>query len=253
MEQAFDYQAFWQALNPEKIRLVGGVTPPGRLPELSEQQLRALAQHAAMVVEANRKFNLTAITDPAEMAVKHYLDSLSCCLAVDFAAVKSVCDVGAGAGFPGVPLAICFAQTDFTLVESNHKKAAFLERVVEELGLRNSRVIAERAETVGRGTLRESFDVVVSRGVADLAVLAEFCLPLVRVGGSFLAMRGKRGEDELSDSKQVFVILGGGRLSSVRLDIEGAGERVLIIVRKESPTPDKYPRRPGVPEKRPLR
>lgn len=247
-----DYQVFRQALNPEKIRLVGDAAPTGGLPELSEQQLRALAQHAAMLVEANRKFNLTAITDPAEMAVKHYLDSLSCCLAVDFAAVKSVCDVGAGAGFPGVPLAVCFAQTDFTLVESNRKKAAFLERVVGELGLKNCRAIPERAETVGRGALREGFDVVVSRGVADLAVLAEFCLPLVRVGGSFLAMRGKRGEDELSERKHVFVILGGGILESVRLEIDGAGERVLIIVRKESPMPEKYPRRPGMPEKRPL-
>jgi 16S rRNA (guanine527-N7)-methyltransferase len=226
--------------------------PRGEFPRLSEAHLRAFGRHAEMVLEANRRFNLTAITDSAEMAVKHYLDALSCCLAVDFSKVEIVCDVGSGAGFPAMPLAILFPQVSFTLLESNQKKASFLLTAMEGLCLSNCRVIADRAENVGRGEMRETFQVVVSRGVAPLPVLVEYCLPLVRIGGVFLAMRGQKGEEEAAGCKGVFPLLGAEGAESLRIRLGEAGERVLVAAHKSKKTPEKYPRRPGIPQKRPL-
>ncbi len=205
-----------------------------------------------MVIEANRAFNLTAITDPTEMAVKHYLDSLTCCLAVDFTKTDSACDIGSGAGFPGIPLAMLFAGTKLTLVESHKKKADFLLRAVKELGLENCQVIAERAETLGQGSLRETFSIVMSRGVAPLPVMAEYCIPLVKIGGVFIAMRGKKGRREVADSLHATRELGGGESSILQISLGDAGERCLITVPKTAPTPARYPRRLGIPEKRPL-
>jgi len=245
------HDVFRAAFGPEKITLLSG-RPRGVIPPLTDAYLQALARHAGMALEANRKFNLTAITDPAEMAAKHYLDSLSCCLAVDLSSVESVCDVGSGAGFPGIPLAILFPQTRFALVESNQKKARFLEAAIKDLGLANCQVIPERAESLGRGELRETFGVVISRGVAPLPVLAELCLPLVRIGGCFLAMRGRRGGEEVERCEQRFALLGAGKPEVLRISIAEAGERVMVTAGKETSTPERFPRRPGIPQKRPL-
>ncbi|NIM07063.1 MAG: 16S rRNA (guanine(527)-N(7))-methyltransferase RsmG [Armatimonadetes bacterium] len=248
----FDFETFRSALRPEAITVISG-QPQGALPPLSAEQIGAFERHAEMVVEANRAFNLTAITDPAEMAIKHYLDSLSCYLAIDYISIASLCDVGSGAGFPAIPLAILFAHTRFTLIESNQKKARFLQAVIESLGLQNCEVIADRAEVIGQGPFRETFDVVVSRGVAPLPVLVEYCLPLVKIDGTFLAMRGRKGGEEAGSSKQSFAILGAGDLEILKVTLGDAGERALITATKSHPTPLKYPRRPGIPSKRPLK
>jgi 16S rRNA (guanine527-N7)-methyltransferase len=248
----FDQSVFRAALDLEKVVVLSDNPPHLKMPELTDAHIQAFIKHAELIVEANKKVNLTAITDAGEMAVKHYLDSLTCCLAVDFAGTQHVCDVGSGAGFPGIPLAIVFPQTHFVLLEATQKKAAFLTHAINELGLNNCEVLADRAETAGRGPLREAFDVVIGRGVSKLSVLAEYCLPLTRVGGQFIALRGKTGADKAIACKDVLCLLGGGETSLVRLNLTGAGERSLIIMSKNTTTYDKYPRRPGMPEKKPL-
>ena len=251
-DQPFDIAAFRAALDPEQIVLLNGAQPRGRLPQLSEAQLDLFARHAALVIEANRRFNLTAITDPVEMARKHYLDSLTCCLAVDFTALTTVCDIGTGAGYPAVPLAIAFPQVQFTLVESNNKKAQFLSESTAQLSLTNCQVMTARAEDLGQGPLRETFDLALARAVAILPALAEYCLPLVRVGGHFLAMRGQKADEELALVEHAFVLLGAEEPQTINVAIPEVGDRTLILVAKSSPTRPKYPRRAGMPTKRPL-
>jgi len=221
-------------------------------PELSASQIEAFEKHAALILEANQKFNLTRITDPEAMAAKHYLDSLACTLVIDFPQLTIVCDIGSGAGFPGIPLAIIFPEIQFMLLESQQKKAGFLFQAIQELGLINCQVRAERAENTGRGELREGFDLVTARGVAALPVAAELALPLVKIGGFFLAMRGKN-ENNAEKNKHIFDNYGGQEAKESIFSLPGAGERTLILVEKIAITPEKYPRRPGIPQKRPLK
>jgi 16S rRNA (guanine527-N7)-methyltransferase len=249
-KENFSWPAFRRALKP-KITWASPTPPAGKWPELGTSQIEAFEKHAARVLAANKKFNLTRITKPEEMATKHYLDSLTCALALDFSAIKTVCDIGSGAGFPGIPLAIIFPEIAFTLLESQKKKADFLSETIADLGLDNCRVLAERAETAGRGELRESFDLVIARGLAVLPVAAELGLPLAKIGGYFLAMGGKIEEKE--EYKQIFAIIGGGNLIINKFCLSGAGERTLLLIHKSTSTPDKYPRRPGMPSKRPLK
>jgi len=249
---AFDHSVFRAAFDIGKVVLLSDNPPRLKMPDIAEAHIQAFIKHAELIIEANQKFNLTAITDAEEMAVKHYLDSLTCCLAVDFAGAQRVCDVGSGAGFPGIPLAIIFPQTRFVLLEATQKKAAFLTDAINELGLKNCEVLADRAETAGRGPLREAFDIVIGRGVSKLSVLTEYCLPLTKLGGQFLALRGKNGVEEAIACRAAIALFGGGETSLVRLNLTGAGERSIIIVSKRTSTADKYPRRPGMPEKKPL-
>jgi len=249
MAAILDREIFRRALRPQPDWPPAGTV---NWPELSEAQVQVFEKHALRVLEANKKFNLTRITDPAGMAIKHYLDSLTCTLAIDFSSLETVCDIGSGAGFPGIPLAIVFPKVKFTLLESHQKKAGFLSEAIAEIGLTNCQVRTERAEDTGRGELRESFDLVIARGVAALPVAAELALPLTKIGGSFLAMRGKMGEEEEND-KQTFDKIGGGEAREIAFFLPGAGERGLILVGKSNVTPEKYPRRPGIPNKRPLK
>jgi 16S rRNA (guanine527-N7)-methyltransferase len=248
----FDRSIFRAALDIGRIIPLSDHPPRHKMPPLTEEHILSFIKHAELIIEANKKVNLTAITDAEEMAVKHYLDSLTCCLAVDFAGAQRVCDVGSGAGFPGIPLAIIFPQTRFVLLEATQKKAGFLTHTINELGLHNCEVLADRAETAGRGPLREAFDIVIGRGVSKLSALAEYCLPLTKVGGQFLALRGRNGEDEAIACGAAIGLLGGSETSLVRLNLTGAGERSIIIVSKRTSTADKYPRIPGMPEKKPL-
>jgi len=248
----FDRSIFRAALDIGKVVVLSDNPPRLKMPELTDAHIQAFIKHAELIVEANKKVNLTAITGAEEMAIKHYLDSLTCCLAVDFAGAQRVCDVGSGAGFPGISLAIVFPQTRFVLLEATQKKASFVTHAINELGLHNCEVLADRAETAGRGPLREAFDIVIGRGVSKLSALAEYCLPLTKLGGQFLALRGKNGAEEAIAYKAIIGLLGGGATSLVRLILTGAGERNLIIVNKNTLTSDKYPRRPGMPEKKPL-
>jgi 16S rRNA (guanine527-N7)-methyltransferase len=225
---------------------------------LSQSHIAAFEHYAAELVDWNTRVNLTRIVGPDEIAVRHFLDSLVCLrgLADDVAPAEalSCIDVGSGAGLPGLALKIVRPAWRMTLVESVGKKTTFLRHVVDVLGLRDVTVLTARAEEIGRDPAhRERHDLAVARGVADLPVLAEYLVPLLRVGGRMLALKGEGGPDEASRTAPGLLILGAHLIDVQPYDLPGVpGTRHLVIAEKTAPTPAKYPRRPGVPEKRPL-
>ena len=315
---------------------------------LTDQQLHLFSLHYSLLL-THRTHRLTTITDPAHAAIKHFLDSLTALVLREIRPGERVADIGSGAGFPGLVLAVARPHASYTLIESNLKRAAFLREAITYLGLTNVEVIADRAETLARDTVvpplrergggkracpersrmggvppplqihpersrgawrggqgvrtdgsavrpspaeggpnprnlrnlrfppsgrfavplvssclsgaavrpspthRESYDLVIARALAPLPVLLEYCLPLVRVGGDCLALKGPGGEAELARSHHALTTLGGHLTATRNLPLPGGmGDRFLILVRKVSPTPDRYPRRPGVAAKRPL-
>lgn len=199
------------------------------------------------LLEVNAHTNLTAITNPREIEIKHFKDSLT---VLSYIKEKDkVLDIGAGAGFPGLPLRI-EKDFDLTLIDSVNKKVVFMNEVIEKLGLKNTRAIHTRAEDYAREK-RESFDVVVSRAVANMATLSEYALPFLKVGGLFIALKGPKGEEELEASKNALKIL-GGRVKEIKaFDLDG-NERVNIVIEKVKKTKDKYPRGKNLPKKEPL-
>jgi len=214
---------------------------------LDQRQLDQFATYAAELRRWNERINLTAITGEREIVTRHFLDSLRCALSWG-AAPRSLVDIGSGAGFPGVPLKILCPELRLTLVESIEKKAAFLRQLITMLGLSEVTIIVGRAETEHR----EQYHVATARAVAELRVLAEYCLPLCRVGGRFLAPKGARIEREVQDAQAALAAL-GGRLAAVeQVDLPNVEQRTLVIVEKIAPTPPQYPRGVGVPAKRPL-
>jgi 16S rRNA (guanine527-N7)-methyltransferase len=220
---------------------------------LTEEQCRLFEKYKDLLLETNKSLNLTAITDPDEVAVKHMVDSLTVYDAKQFHN-RTIADVGTGAGFPGLPLKIYDSTMRLTLIDSLAKRLHFLEKVVKELSLGQVRFVHNRAEEAGRDEkLREKFDVVVARAVAPMPVLAEYCLPLVRVGGVFYAMKGSKGMEETEDGRQAISIL-GGKITQIRpLVLPGLDDkRYIITVEKIRPTGPQYPRRPGIAAKRPL-
>ncbi len=223
--------------------------------ELTTEQVQAFELYYRELVAWNERINLTAITGYEEVQVKHFLDSLSCSQALTGLPAGWTCiDIGAGAGFPGLPLKIAFPRMRLTVMESTGKKAAFLEHIVAELGLSGVDVFRGRAEEAGREPgLRESFDAALARAVATLPVLVEYALPLVRVGGLFVAQKGSELQEEVEAARGAMKLL-GGELAEVRsVDVPGLdAARHLVVVAKVAPTPDRYPRRPGIPAKRPL-
>ncbi len=219
---------------------------------LSEAQIDQLATYAAELRRWNERVNLTAIDDEAGIVVRHFLDSLRCALSWGDAP-GSLVDVGAGAGFPGLPLKILRPELRLTLVESVAKKAAFLRHVVDMLGLAGVEVVVARAEALGRDAAhRGRYDVAVARAVAELRVLAEYCLPLCRVGGRFLAPKGAQIAAEVQSAQPAIAQLGGRLLAVEDVDLPGLEPRSLVVVAKVASTPPRYPRAPGVPAKRPL-
>lgn len=222
--------------------------------ELTTGALLQLERYSALLQEWNRSLNLTTISEAPDIYELHFLDSLSVALAMDMNQVHSLIDVGTGAGFPGLVLAIAFPTTQVTLVESINKKARFLQAVVNELDLaQRVQVVSERAEEIGQRTAyREQFDLAVARAVARLAVLAEYCLPLVRVGGCFIAQKGPGIEAELAEASRGFGILGGEVAKIHTWSLPSGAERTLVRVSKRDNSPSLYPRRPGIPAKRPL-
>ncbi len=221
---------------------------------LAEDQLAAAFLYAKLLDEWSQKISLTSITDPDEVRIKHFLDSFSCDLVMNGTAVNRVIDVGTGAGFPGLPLKLIYPQMHLTLVDSVAKKTAFLSEVVQKLNLSDVVVITERAEALGKMPRhREQYDWALARAVAGLPVLAEYLLPLVRVGGFMLAQKGETTEKELAEAEQAIKTLGGEPHMVTRVSLPGITDsRYLVVIKKVAPTPEKYPRRVGIPAKRPL-
>lgn len=221
---------------------------------LSRSQLKALAHYERILLEWNMRFNLTAIRNPKDVRTKHFLDSLTCQLAMRDTPVERLIDIGSGAGFPGIPLKIILPSLQLTLVESVGKKADFCRHVVKTLDLGKVEVLQERAEVVGRSAAhRESYDWAVARAVAILPVLAEYLLPLVRIGGNMLAMKGESGPAEAHNAEHALRLLGGHLKQIIPVTLPGvAEERYLVMVEKIAATPQAYPRRVGMPAKKPL-
>lgn len=220
---------------------------------LTDGQLASLQHYIGLLMAANKQMNLTSIEDEAEMVRKHLLDSLL--VVPHLPPTGALLDVGSGAGLPGIPLAIACPQLEVTLLDSIAKKVAFLNDVVGALSLGGRvKAVAERAERAGRLTsMRGSYGVVISRAVARLNVLCEYCLPFVKVGGVFLAMKGPAGQEEAREAERAMALL-GGRAAEVHLwQLPGAGEqRSLIVIHKIRNTPEGYPRKEGLPAKKPL-
>ena len=212
----------------------------------------AAEAYVRLLLEANARLNLTRVVAPASVARLHVLDALAALPLLDAVAPRSALDLGSGGGVPGLVLALARPGMDWTLVDSVHKKADALRGFVQELGLPNVAVVAERAEVLGRGALRETFDVVAARACAALPVLAEYALPLVRVGGMLVAWKGPIGAAELTAGATASGLLGGGEPEVRPSGLAALGDHRFVVLRKVDPTPDHYPRRPGEPARRPL-
>jgi 16S rRNA (guanine527-N7)-methyltransferase len=221
---------------------------------ITGSQVVALLAYEKELLEWNQKFNLTAIRDSESIRTKHFLDSFSCVLAWKADPPASLIDVGTGAGFPGIPLKILYPNLKLTLVESVGKKTMFCRHIVHILGLDHVNVIKARAEDVGQDPAhREQYDWAVARAVANLNVLSEYLLPLVKVGGMMLAQKGESGPAEAQSAEKAMKMLGGNLRELVKVNLPGAAEdRYLVIVDKVAATPQKFPRMTGIPAKQPL-
>jgi 16S rRNA (guanine527-N7)-methyltransferase len=221
---------------------------------LTERHVTALNIFERELLEWNQKFNLTAIRDAESIRVKHFLDSYSCILAWKNNPPRRMIDVGTGAGFPGVPLKIIYPNMRLTLIESVGKKAAFCKHIVSVLGLENVEVIHTRAEDIGQQPEhREQYDWAIARAVANLNVLSEYLIPLVKVGGMALAQKGESGPAEAQSAEQALKLLGGKLKQLIPVNLPGvADDRYLVLIDKSAATPPKYPRKPGVAAKTPL-
>ncbi|MBA8764241.1 16S rRNA (guanine(527)-N(7))-methyltransferase RsmG [Staphylococcus coagulans] len=221
---------------------------------LSNKQKQQFEKYYEMLVEWNEKINLTSITEEHEVYLKHFYDSVTPSFYHDFNQPLSLCDVGAGAGFPSIPLKIMFPEIHVTIVDSLNKRIQFLNQLADVLELEGVRFVHDRAETFGKQEdYRASFDIVTARAVARMSVLSELCIPLVKKQGLFLALKSSKGQEELDEARFAVGVLGGKirQIDTFTLP-EDAGERQIITIEKRSQTPKKYPRKPGTPNKTPL-
>ncbi|MBA7506315.1 Ribosomal RNA small subunit methyltransferase G [subsurface metagenome] len=229
--------------------------------ELDKDQIEKFLLFLQELKEWNRKFNLTAINDEEEILVKHFIDSLSCLLGVPskiYQKIRKIIDIGSGAGFPGIPLKIYQPRFELTLLEATMKKVEFMRYISGKLGFERSlKVIHGRAEKYGRnGEYREKYDLAVSRAVSNLAILAEYCLPFVKIGGIFISQKGREIKGELQKAGKAIEVLGGriNKIIPYKLSLRGEElERNLVVIDKVEKTPEDYPRRTGVVVKRPIR
>ena len=219
----------------------------------TSEQVDKFNKYYEMLIETNKSMNLTAIIEPDEVAVKHMIDSLLVYKEKDFLG-KTLVDVGTGAGFPGIPLKIYCPSLKIVLMDSLAKRLKFLQTVIEQLGLEGITCEHIRAEDAGhKAQHREHYDIAIARAVAPLAVLAEYCLPLVKPGGFFYAMKGSKYKDEVEQGKKAVNILGGKLVGCEEMKLPGLDDgRAVLIVQKYKKTPEKYPRKAGVAAKAPL-
>lgn len=220
----------------------------------NDNHLELLWIYKEFLLSENKKYNLTSITEPDEVITKHFLDSLAITMFQDFNPGKRMVDIGTGAGFPGLVLKIFFPDTQLILVDSLAKRIKFLNELVDKLGLQGINTIHERAEELGQNNkYREKFDSVISRAVASLNILSEYTLPLSRIGGSLFLYKGPDYINEIKEAENAISLL-GGKISEIKnIEIPFLSEKRFIIkLTKKKKTPPKYPRRAGIPKKRPL-
>lgn len=219
--------------------------------EISEEESNKLYMYMNLMLEWNKKINLTSITDEEDIIIKHFVDSLS--INKYLSKNKNVMDVGTGAGFPGIPLKIFNEDIEFILVDSLNKRINFLEEVKQALNINKLELVHSRIEDLAKDIkYREKIDIIVSRAVANLSVLSEYMLPFVKIGGFCICMKGPNIDDELENSKNAIKILGGKIEKVESLVLPGNLERNIIIIKKEKETPNSYPRKAGIPSKKPL-
>ncbi len=221
---------------------------------MSQLQLTQFEQYYEYLVEKNKVMNLTAITDEDGVIYKHFIDSLSCCRVVNLQEIQNVIDVGTGAGFPGIPLKIMFPDVEFVLIDSLNKRITFLKEVIDLLGLEKIKVCHGRAEDLARDDqYRGRFDLCVSRAVANLNTLSEYCIPFLKKNGCFVSYKAGKGIEELQHTDHCMLCLGSKveQVDQFSIDADDA-VRVLIKIRKKKDTSKKYPRKAGVPSRNPL-
>jgi len=224
---------------------------------LTDQHVAAFEVCYNALVTWNERFNLTAITDWKGVLIRHFLDSLSCLKAIPQGKLNAgarVIDVGTGAGYPGIPLKIVCPGMRLTLLEATHKKVTFLEHLIDRLGMDDVVAIHARSEQLGQDAFhRERYDWSIARAVAKMPTLVEYLLPLARVGGAILAQKGEDAAAEVHEADEAIATLGGEVRQLVPVELRGLAEtRYLVVIDKVAPSPEKYPRRPGMPNKRPL-
>ncbi len=221
---------------------------------LTEKQIEQFEKYYELLVEWNKVMNLTGITEFDEVMQKHFVDSVAAAEYVEMEKINSLIDVGTGAGFPGIPLKIVYPHLQVTLLDSLNKRIKFLDEVVDNLGLIEIETVHGRAEDAAKkAEYREQFDLSVSRAVANLASLTEYCLPFVKVGGKFVSYKSVAVDEEIVQSKKAVYVLGGEIGKVEKFQLPGSDmERALVVVEKKRSTPKKYPRKAGMPTKEPL-
>lgn len=218
--------------------------------KLPDEQLNEFYEYMQLLLEWNEKMNLTAITEPEEVIKKHFVDSITIKKYIKEESI--LIDVGTGAGFPGIPLKIVDKSIKLTLLDSLNKRINFLNEIIEKLNLKETKTIHSRAEEYAKNEVRESYDVAVSRAVADLPILLEYLMPYVKLNGICICMKGPKAQEELERSKKAINILGGKLEKVEKITIDEEMERNIIIIRKIKNTPNKYPRKAGIPTKNPI-
>ena len=224
--------------------------------KLNEKQINQFNQYFTSLIETNKKVNLTRITEKDEVYLKHFWDSITPLFTFGsvLKGADTLCDVGAGAGFPSIPLKIMLPELKVTIVDSLGKRLNFLQGLITQLNLKNVTLVHGRAEDVGQNKqYREQFDVVTARAVANMAVLSEYCLPLIKESGNFIALKGPKAEDELRSAQKALKVLGGKVIAVKELQLpRSTEERTLILIEKVQATPKKYPRQAGTPHRKPI-